>query len=260
MESLIIIVSKLTGLSLYGRVSVDGHVAPEAGIFIGGGSIDFEGSLEHDLSFNNVTIQQPSLAVSIQTMSNSTRGGFTVQFSGIITVNETHHFDVLVYLSKTNTTAPGYTVYGSYDGEFYLHDLSDSLKSSDLLRDISIRKLAICVSNVDSAEAMIKTKPLGYDIGRGLTIYGEVCLPAVSNVLNVDKGTSFVVCASYQPSASVGDVSKFKIGIRIVRDKIVSLLHLVLHEHAICYPENISRCAARTRALPASPVDATVWA
>lgn len=221
LDELVLIVSKSTGVSLYGKVSVDEHVAGEAGIHLGRGSIDFEGLITGNVSVGDIKIEEPALAFSIYTSNTSAGRGFYVKFSGVVSVTDKHRFDVLVYLNKRDGSDLEYTLYGSYDGAFYLHDLMDSLKNTDLLRDIGMRKLAICASNMDNPGAMIKTKPPGYTVGRGLTVYAEIDLPAVSNLLNVDKGNQFIVCAMYRPPTA-GDGSKFKISIRIPNDKIVS--------------------------------------
>ena len=234
LDSLVLILSKETGISLYGSVSIDGHVAAEAGIFIGGGSIDFEGFLTSDLSVGSVTIGQPALALSIYTSSSSDGSGFEVKFSGTVSVTDKHRIDVLVYVKKTSNRDLEYTLYGSYDGTFYLHDLVDVLKTTDLLRNISMRKLVVCASNMENPAVNIKTKPPGYEIGRGLTVYAEIDLPAISSVLNVDKSLPFMVCASYRPANDVGDGSKFQISIQIPKDDIVSGVSVVFLRHKEC--------------------------
>jgi hypothetical protein len=233
LSDLVLIVSKTTGVSLYGRVTVDGHVAAEASIFIGGGSIRFEGAITGELSVGGVKVEDPALAISIYTNKNSGGSGFEVQFSGTVTVNDRHRFDVLVYLNKRSGKDIEYTLYGSYDGEFYLHNLMDSLKDSDLLRDVGMRRLAICASNIDDPGAMIKTKPPGYDIGRGLTIYAEVLLPAISGILNVNKGTPFLVAASYRPASGLGGGSKFHISMQVPQDDIVSGPFFLTHNRGL---------------------------
>jgi len=223
LDSLVLIVSKKNGISLYGAVSVNKHSAAEASISIGGGCIEFEGSLTKGFSVGSVTIEQPELAVSIYTSSSDGRG-FEIQFSGKISITDKHRFNVLVHLSKMSGKDLEYTVYGAYDGAFYLHDLNSCFKNTDLLRDVAMRKLAVCVSNMENPAALIKTKPPGYDITRGLTLYSEVELPVISDVLGVAKGTPLVVCASYRPPTEGGDGSKFQISIRIPSGDIVSEL------------------------------------
>ena len=222
LDSLVLIVSKNSGISLYGKVSVDGHVAAEAGISIGGGSIDFAGYLTGDLPIGSIKIEEPALAVSIYTSSGGDGRGFEVQFSGTVAVTDKHRIDVLVYVKKRSDSSLEYTVYGSYEGQFYLHDLIDSLKSTELLRDVEMRNLAICVSNLDDPAAVIKTKPPGYHIGRGLTVYAEINLPAINSILGVSGNIPFVVKALYRPANDLGDGAKFAISIQIPKDDIVS--------------------------------------
>ncbi|KPM37506.1 hypothetical protein AK830_g9050 [Neonectria ditissima] len=214
LSSLVLIVSKSTTsqLSLYGAVSVDGHRAAQALIEIGAGCIGFEGYLEAGFSVGNVDVLEPALAVSVHTSkSTETSRGFEVQFSGRVIVADKHSFDVAVYLSKTSGKVE-YTVYGAYDGEFYLHDLMGILKESDLLRDIRMRKLAVCVSNMRNPGLLVKSRPPGYDITTGLTVYAEVDLPVLEDVLGLKRSTSFLVCAAYRPPS---EGSSVKIGIRV---------------------------------------------
>jgi hypothetical protein len=222
----VLIVSKstTTQLSLYGAVSVDGHEAAEAVIEIGGGCIAFEGNITKGFSVGNVDIHEPALAMNIYASKSTETGrGFEVQFSGKITVTEKHHFDVAVYLSKPSGKAVEYAVYGAYDGEFYLHNLMSILKETDLLRSVRMRKLAVCVSNMENPGALVKSRPPGYDITTGLTLYAEVDLPVLKDVLGLKQTASFIVCASYRPPTEGGDGSGVKISIRVPDANVVSI-------------------------------------
>jgi hypothetical protein len=243
LEELVLILSKSTGVTLYGKVSVNGHVAVEASIHLGDGAIAFEGAITGDITIGDVKIEDPALAISIYTSSASSGSGFEVCFSGGVSVTDKHHFDVLVYLTKRSGSDLEYTVYGAYNGAFYLHDLVDALKNTDLLRDVNMRKLAVCFSNMDSPAALIKTKPNEYIIGRGLTVYAEIDLPAVSNLLNVDKSTKFIVSAMYRPPTGLaGDGSKFQISIRIPNEEVFKIDQFSVG--------NLSLAVAITNSLP----------
>ncbi|KAM7219209.1 hypothetical protein V8F06_005378 [Rhypophila decipiens] len=215
ISSMVLIVSKSSGVTLYGAVSVDGHEAAEAFVHIGAGAIEFEGSLTGSLSVGPVAIEQPSLAMAIYTSRHCHGGGFMVKFAGKVSISDKHKAEVFVYLERSKGKPLDYTVYGAYEGELCLHDLLSVLGETDLLRDVKMRRVAVCVSSADRPAAQIAGKPTSYSIGKGLAVYAEVSLPVVSKVLSVDESRSFVVCASYRPPSAQGEGFKVDISICI---------------------------------------------
>lgn len=215
LSSLVLVVSKSTTahVTLFGTVSVDGHSAAETLIEIGGGLISFKGRLDRGFSVGTVDIIEPALVITIHTSkSGEVSRGFEVQFSGSVAVAEKHRFDVAVYLSKADGGKVEYAVYGGYKGELCLHDLMSVLDETDLLRDVKMHQIAACVSNMENPGAVVKFRPPGYEIGKGLTVYAEVDLPMLKDVLGLGDNTTFVVCAAIGPPSEKGNV---KISIRV---------------------------------------------
>jgi hypothetical protein len=225
ISSMVLIMSKSSGVTLYGAVSVHSHSAAEALIHIKPGTIEFEGNLSSTISFGPVTVEQPRLAMAIHTSASAGGSGFLVRFAGKVSISDTHKAEVLVYLERKtqdNTKQLDYTIYGLYEGDLCLHDLLSVLGDTDLLRDVKMRRIAVCASSVDSPVTQIAGKPSSYAIGKGLALYGEVSLPVVSTLLGVEENKSFVVCALYRPPEQLGGGSKVDIGIRIPDQNLVS--------------------------------------
>lgn len=223
ISSMVLIVSKSSGVTLYGSVSVDKHEAAKAFIHIGAGAIEFEGSLTGNLSVGHVTIEEPSLAIAVHTSGHAAGSGFKVKFAGRVSISDRHKAEVFIYLEKNKSKPLDYTVYGACEGEMCLHDLLSVLGETDLLRDVKMRRIAVCVSSLDSPATQISGRPTSYVIGRGLAVYAEVSVPVVGKVLGVDGNKSFVVCASYRPPDSGGGGSKVDISIRIPDQNVVNI-------------------------------------
>lgn len=90
ISSMVLIVSKSSGVTLYGSLSVDKHEAAKAFIHIGAGAIKFEGSLTGNLSVGHFTIEEPSLAIAIHTSGLAAGSGFKFKFAGRVSISDKH--------------------------------------------------------------------------------------------------------------------------------------------------------------------------
>jgi hypothetical protein len=236
-----------TRLVLRGAVSVDGHAAAEAAIVLGGGLVSFSGSISKPFGVGDARIERPALDVRIYTTSSSSSSqaqavgdgqgngkgdgkavgkagrGIEVQFSGVVTLADKHRFDVAVYLSKRAGTPVEYTVYGAYKGALHIHDLTSALGETELLRGVCLKHIAVCVSTMQNPGAFVKDRPPGYEIGRGLTLYAKVQVPAVRDVLGLVDETTLLLCAAYKPATADGGSSELRLSLRVPGDDVVSL-------------------------------------
>lgn len=175
-------------IELYGAVSVNGHRAAEATIALSAGNIEISGGIAN-FSVSGVDVEDAGLDIRIDS------SGFLVKFSGRVRVTDKHVFDVSVYLHKHKGRELEYTVYGAYDGEFYLHSLCSALKPT-FLGDVALKKVAVCVSNMDHPQVTVKENLLAFKIERGLQVYAEAeAIEAVSSVLKLSEPKPFIVCA-----------------------------------------------------------------
>jgi hypothetical protein len=222
------VLSSQEGITLCGAVSVDGHEAAEAPISISSSGIQITGSIS-EFSILDVKVEKPSLDLSI-----SKTTGFSIQLSGRVSV-EKHKFDVSVYLHKQSGHDLEYTVFGCYQGEFYLHYLCDAIKDSPL-KDVYLKSVAVCFSNMDKPKLAIKENVMGYKIKRGmyedtlhalLTEVGfQLCamtgpIESVKNILRLEEAKPFVLRAYYETQKSGTSGSKLGIEIQIPKTDFV---------------------------------------
>ncbi|KAJ5738163.1 hypothetical protein N7493_001318 [Penicillium malachiteum] len=153
-----LLISTKNGLTIAGAVTVDGHMSSVALIHLGPKGVTITGAI-NNLDIPGVpNIHSASLNISIA------QSHFKVELTGMITVQEQHHFAVSIFLARS---AQGleYTVHGGYNGSFYLRNVAEKLSGTFL--DVELTQLAICASNMDSPEVNIPDLP--YTIKKGET-------------------------------------------------------------------------------------------
>jgi hypothetical protein len=165
-------------VSLHGAVWIDGHFAAEAAITLGTEGIHINGSVS-SFKFGDVEIKNPALSITI-------RDGFNFQLSGRVQV-QSHTFDVSIYVAKSSVKDLEYTVYGSYQGEFYLRNVVRALEGSFL--DVSLKEVAVCFSNMDSPTISVAENLLRYPIKKGAYQEFEMTFVCFLTHLQVSRST-----------------------------------------------------------------------
>lgn len=158
-STLTFLVSKSSGITLSGAVTVNGHTSAEATIALGAAGIHITGSVEaFVIPGGLVTVESAKLDLAIG------RDNFLVKLAGSVTVHELN-FVVSVYLTKTSGSKLEYTIYGAYKGDLYLRNIIHGLKETFL--DVSLQKVAIVVSNTDTPLVEMKENVFAYEVKKG---------------------------------------------------------------------------------------------
>lgn len=159
LSTLSFLVSKSGGITLSGAVTVNGHIAASVTIALSTAGIHVTGFVEAVVIPGVfVTIESAELDLAIG------RDNFLVKLAGSITVHDLH-FDVSVYLNKTGGSELEYTIYGAYKGELYLRNIVHELK--DTFLDVSLQKVGVVVSNMDTQLVEIKENVFAYQVKKG---------------------------------------------------------------------------------------------
>lgn len=159
-SALSFLVSKTTGITLSGAVTVNGHTEAEATITLSTAGIHITGAVGAvTIPGGMVTVESALLDVTIG------RESFTVKMAGRVTVHELH-FEVTVYLNKTGGSNLEYTLYGSYVGDMYLRNIVHGLKGTFL--DVSLQRVAVIVSNMDTPVAEMNENVFAYPVKKGM--------------------------------------------------------------------------------------------
>lgn len=162
-STLSFLVSKSSGITLSGAVTVNGHTSAEATITLSTAGIRITGAIEAVVIPGGlVTVESAKLDLAIG------RDSFLVKLAGSVTVQDLH-FDVSVYFTKTSGNALEYTVYGAYKGDLYLRNIVSGLKDSFL--DVSLQKVAVVISNMDTPLVEITENVFAYEVKKGTVVH-----------------------------------------------------------------------------------------
>lgn len=184
-STLSFLVSKSSGITLSGAVTVNGHTAAQATIALSTAGIHITGSVEAVVIPGGlVTVESAELDLAIG------RDNFLVKLAGSVTVHELH-FDVSVYLTKTSGSALEYTIYGAYKGDLYLRNIVHGLKDSFL--DVSLQKVAVVVSNMDTPLVEIKENVFAYEVKKGTVVHhlADARKADASRIANICRSHGF---------------------------------------------------------------------
>lgn len=161
-STLSFLISKSSGITLSGAVTIDGHTSAEATIELSTAGIHITGSVESVIiPGGHVTVESASLDLTIS------REEFIVKLAGCVTVNEMT-FEVALYLNKTSGSDLEYTLYGRYQGNLYLRNIVRSFEGTFM--DVSLQKVALIVSNMKTPVVEMKENVFAYPVTKGTDI------------------------------------------------------------------------------------------
>lgn len=161
-STLSFLISKTSGITLTGAVTVNGHTSANATIALSTAGIHISGGVEAVvIPGGHVTVESASLDLTIE------REKFNVKLAGCVTVNDMN-FEVSLYLNKTSGDKLEYTLYGKYMGNLYLRNIVNEVEGSFL--DVSLQKVALIISNMDTPAAQMTENVFAYPVEKGMLV------------------------------------------------------------------------------------------
>lgn len=181
-STLSFLISKTSGITLSGAVTVNGHTSAQATIALSTAGINITGSVGAlVIPGGHVTVESASLDLTIS------REKFIVKLAGCVTVDNMN-FEVSLYLNKTSGDHLEYTLFGKFKGDLYLRDIVHSVAGSFL--DISLQNVALIVSNMEKPVVEMTENVFAYPV-----VKGTVILPS-AEVSKSDRSRTANICRS----------------------------------------------------------------
>lgn len=183
-------VAQPSGLTLTGRVTVEGHTSTDATIAISRHGLEITGNVADVALDGDIVLRSASLNVFVGRQDDTTIEGpgtsFRFAIQGTVGVAD-GEISASMFLDRDSSSKKAlWTVTGSFKGAFSLSKITPALRGTFL--DLAVQEATLIASNVDAVAAAGAVVPAAFTVVKGVQVAGTLGpIPALDGALGVSS-------------------------------------------------------------------------